>query len=147
MRKRTSDFGLRTSGFGSIVLVLIVACGGKQPVVANGGGGGGSAAPVNDQRTPIEKRRDAACDQLGPKLTACAVEDAKHDLDAGKITKQQFDQDTATGVQAKNTEEFEKACKGTDMSSRQVRVLEVCFREEHQCDPLGECLKNLEPKR
>ena len=138
-------FRLQASGFRLALLVLFAACGPKQAPVA---GGGGSAEPVvNDQRTPIEKRRDAACEQLGPKLTACAVEDAKADLDAGKITKQQFDQDTAAGVQAKNTEEFEKACKGTDMSSRQVRVLEVCFREETACDPLRTCLENLQPKK
>ena len=66
-----------------LVLVL-AACGGKQsPAVSNSGSGSdGSAAPVQDTRTEIEKRRDAACTTLGPKITACAVEDAKRDLDA-----------------------------------------------------------------
>jgi hypothetical protein len=32
------------------------------------------------------------------------------------------------------------------MSSRQVRVLEVCFKQETECGPLTECLKNLEAK-
>jgi len=120
------------------------ACGGAQ----HASDGEGSAArqqpaPVTDPRTPIEQRRDAACDRLGPKLTACAVEDARANLAAGKIGRDQFDRDTAPAIQHKNTEEFAKACKGTAYSSRQVRVLEVCFREETQCAPLLDCLGHL----
>jgi hypothetical protein len=29
------------------------------------------------------------------------------------------------------------------MSSRQVRVLEVCFKEEQECGPLMSCLDHL----
>jgi hypothetical protein len=93
--------------------------------------------------TPIEQRRDAACEQLGPKLTACAVEDARANLTAGKSDKAQLERDTAPAVQHKNTEEFLKACKATPYSSRQVRVLEVCFREETRCGPLLDCLGHL----
>ncbi len=123
-----------------LVLVLaLVACGGKQtPPPADPE----PVGVVKDTRTPIEKRRDAACEQLGPKITQCAVEDAAKDLAAGKVTKQQYDQDIASGVQKKNTEEFEKKCK-VPMSSRQVRVLEVCFKEETQCAPLLDCLSHL----
>ncbi|HEX2689992.1 MAG TPA: hypothetical protein VHN14_25415, partial [Kofleriaceae bacterium] len=93
-----------------------------------------------DPRTPIEKRRDAACDQLGPKITDCAVEDARAALTAGTIGQQQFDRDTAPEVRHKNTEEFQRTCKSTAYSSRQVRVLEVCFHEETRCAPLLDCL-------
>jgi hypothetical protein len=99
--------------------------------------------PPRTPRTPIEQRRDAACDQLGPKITACAVEDAKADLAAGKIDRPQFDRDTAPDIQRKHTEEFGKACKGHAYSSRQVRVLEVCLREEARCGPLLDCLGHL----
>jgi hypothetical protein len=99
-----------------------------------------------DSRTAIEKRRDIACEQLGPRLTTCAVEDARADLAAGKIGKTQFDRDTAPEVQHKNTEEFLKACKGAAYSSRQVRVLEVCSHEETRCAPLLDCLGHLDDK-
>jgi hypothetical protein len=135
-------FGLWALGFG-----LAIGCSGGQHPAGGGSGSDVLTPPLQDTRTPLEKRRDGACDQLGPKLTACAVEDAQADLASGKITKQQFDQDTASGVQHKNTEEFEKACKGSNMSSRQVRVLEVCFKEETACDPLRKCLENLQPKK
>jgi hypothetical protein len=101
---------------------------------------------VTETRTPIEKRRDVACEQLGPKLTACAVEDARADLAAGKIGKPQFDRDTAREVQHKNTEKFLEACKSAAYSSRQIRVLEVCFHEEARCAPLLECLGHLDDK-
>jgi hypothetical protein len=98
---------------------------------------------VHDPRTPIEKRRDAACEAVAPRITACAVEDAKRDLANGKVTKQQFDQDTASGVVKKHTEEFTKKCETQALSSRQVRVLEVCPAQEHDCDPMLACLDNL----
>jgi hypothetical protein len=100
-------------------------------------------APPADPRTPIQRRRDAACDQLGPRITACAVEDARTSLAAGKIDQRQFELDTAPGVQRKHTEEFEQTCKGAAYSSRQVRVLEVCAREETRCAPLLDCLGHL----
>jgi hypothetical protein len=122
------------------------ACGAAQHTSEGGGSAAREPAAATDTRTPIEKRRDAACDQLGPKITACAVEDARADLAAGKIGQKQFDSDTAPDVQRKNIEEFQKACKRTPYSSRQVRVLEVCYHEETQCGPLLDCLGHLSDK-
>jgi len=137
-----------TRGFVAGALAVIwlggmPACGGSQHTSDGDGVAREQPPPVADPRTPIEQRRDAACDKLGPKLTACAVEDARANLAAGKIGREQFDRDTAPAIQHKNTEEFGKACKGTAYSSRQVRVLEVCFREETQCAPLLDCLGHL----
>lgn len=125
-----------------VSIALLAACGGKQHPK---GDGDGSAEPVGvaqDTRTPIEKRRDVACDELAPKLTQCALDDAKADLAAGKVGKAEFDKDTAPEVLAKNTADAKKACK-VPMSSRQVRVLEVCLKEETQCAPLQDCLGHL----
>jgi hypothetical protein len=128
----------------SIVALVAAACGGKQTPA---GPGSGDPDPIaRDNRTPIEKRRDAACDALGPKLTACAVEDARQALAAGKITKKQFDEDTTPQLQKALTQDWLKKCKASrNISSRQVRVLEVCFQEEQQCGPLHDCLLNLDP--
>lgn len=129
-----------------LLVVVLAACGSKQSpgVSTSGSGAGGDAvAPAQDTRTAIEKRRDAACETLGPKVTACAVEDARRDLAAGKVKQKDFDLNTAKEVQAKNTEKFIEACEKAQYSSRQVRVLEVCQREETQCEPLLACLDNL----
>ena len=128
-------------------LLVIAACGGAQQPAPNGTGAG-SAEPVGrDTRTPFEQRRDTACKQLAPKLTACAADDAKADFDAGKSSAEQYKQDTDRRVLDKNTADFVDKCTGwRDMSSRQVRVLEVCFQQESECGPLRECLKNLEAK-
>jgi hypothetical protein len=122
-----------------LALLFLIACGPKQPTtpVTNDTG------PVKDTRTELERRRDAACETLGPRITSCAIEDAKADLAAGKTTKEQFDKDTASGVVKKNTDEFIDQCRGHAYSSRQVRVLEVCQKEESECDPLLACLDNL----
>ena len=49
-------------------------------------------------------------------------------------------------MQKKNTEEFVARCNVPDMSSRQVRVLEVCVREEAVCGPFLSCLDHLNDK-
>jgi len=133
--------------------LLVAACGGKQQT-----GGGGSSdvsnagsdtvkPPLADTRTALEKRRDTACKAIAPKLTDCALEDAKSDLASGKVKKADFDRDTAPEVLRKNTEMFVEKCTGwRDISSRQVRVLEVCFKEEQQCGPLRDCLGYLTGK-
>ena len=120
-----------------------LGCGGAQHAADEGPVNRAPAPAEVDARTPIERRRDAACDQLGPKITACAVADARADLASGKIDQRQFTTDTAPGVQHKNTEEFVRACKKAQYSSRQVRVLEVCLHEETQCAPLLDCLGHL----
>jgi hypothetical protein len=117
-------------------------CGGPQRPDPGGESAAGPASAA-DPRTPIERRRDAACEALGPRITACAVADARADLAAGKIDQRQFERDTAPAVQRKNTDEFEARCKVAHYSSRQVRVLEVCPREETQCAPLLDCLAHL----
>ena len=135
--------GSRTSSLASVALAAaLVACGGPQRK-PDGDAAIENRSSVTDPRRPIEKRRDAACEQLGPRLTACAVEDARTHFAAGKIDKAQLDRDIAPEIQRKNTDEFVKSCKGASYSSRQVRVLEVCFHEEPRCAPLLDCLGHL----
>jgi len=136
---------------GSVVALLVLVawfagtagCGGAPPAPP-GEPSSGASASAPDPRTPIERRRDAACDQLAPKITACAVEDARADLAAGTIDRRQLEIDTAPGVQRKHTDEFARACKAARYTSRQVRVLEVCFRQEPACPALLDCLGHLQ---
>jgi hypothetical protein len=131
-------------GMRSLVFLALVACGGKQ-TPAGGGGSGEPVGVVKDTRSEIEKRRDAGCTKLRPRLVQCAVDDTKADLDAGKIDKKQFDLDTAPEWQEKLGAKWMKECR-VNMSSRQVRVLEVCDQEESQCGPLLDCLQHLNDK-
>ena len=126
------------------ILAILIACGPKPAPEAPQN----SEPAVKDTRTPFEIRRDDACEHIAPKLTQCAVEDAKNDFAAGKTTKQQLDADTSAEVQHKNSQMFIDKCKGwRDMSSRQIRVLEVCDREETQCGPLNTCLANMKAQK
>lgn len=128
----------------AVIALTLAACGGSQPPPPSEG----PPPPAHDTRSPFEQRRDAACKQLAPRLTQCAADDAKADLDAGKTTAQQYKLDTDPKVLAKNTEEFVDKCTGwRDMSSRQVRVLEVCYRDAPDCTQLRDCLKNLEAQQ
>ena len=118
------------------------ACGGAQRAPDAPAGAPADPAPA-DPHTPIERRRDAACDALGPKLTACAVADTRADFAAGKVDRRQLDLDTAPEWQQKLTAKWLADCKAARYSSRQVRVLEVCFHEETECGPLVACLDHL----
>lgn len=133
-----------------MLLVALAACGNKSNTpVANSGSGSDvetPPAPPPDSRSEIEKRRDAACASLGPRITACAVADAKTAAASGKLKQADYEAMTKPEVQNKNTEEFIKACEKADYSSRQVRVLEVCQKEESECEPLLACLENLNKK-
>jgi hypothetical protein len=131
----------------SFVLVALIACGGKTPPSTEPTGSADDPpGVVADTRTELEKRRDAGCEQLKPKIVNCAVDDARANFEAGKVSKEQYQKDTAPEVQKGLADKWMKDCR-VEMSSRQVRVLEVCFREEQECGPLVSCLEHLNPKK
>jgi hypothetical protein len=136
-------------GLGSTIAALwlaLAACGGKQPPPKPVTGGDEPVGVVKDTRPELERRRDAACGQLGPKLARCAVEDSRAMLAAGKITRKQYEDATQPDIVRALAEAWRKKCRQGYMSSRQVRVLEVCFREETECAPLEGCLAHLKPE-
>jgi hypothetical protein len=129
-----------------IILVLMsvamLACGASKPVAT-------PVPPPDDKpqvlpmpaKTELEKRQQSACNAVGPKLTQCAIADAKASMTPEKFKDLQIEQ---TGP--KHTAEFVDSCTKSPYSSRQVRVLEVCFAQEQQCEPLIACLDNLNPQ-
>jgi hypothetical protein len=130
----------------TILFVLaLAACGSSktQTPVSNAGSGEDPPGPVKDTRTEIERRRDTACKALGPRITQCAADDAKVALTEGRLKQADYDAITKPEVKAKNTEEFVEDCTSKELSSRQVRVLEVCHKEESECGPLLSCLDYL----
>jgi len=129
----------------ALLFVALVACGGKHTPPPTIGGIDDPPGPVKDTRTELEKRRDVACEDAGKKLTSCALDDAKAELAAGRLAQKEFELSTAPDVLSKHTAEFVKKCR-VPMSSRQVRVLEVCFKEEAECGPFSDCLTHLNDK-
>ncbi len=128
----------------NLVFVLaIAACGNKGQTQVSNAGSGDPPGPVRDTRTELEQRRDTACETLGPRITDCAVADAKVALGAGQIKQKDFDEITKPEIKAKNSKDFIDKCAGTEFSSRQVRVLEVCQSQETECEPMLSCLDNL----
>jgi len=147
-RSRSAEARVRSVIAALLGLALAaVACGGKPAPKTAADGSGSGDPPVGvakDTRTEIDRRRDAACGQLGPKLAQCAVEDSRAKLAAGELTRSQFEEATKPELVRALAEDWRKKCHQGYMSSRQVRVLEVCFREESACAPLGACLQNLQ---
>ena len=122
----------------ALALLLLVACGGSKPAAKDPE----PAGPTKDTRTPFEKRRDPACKAVGERLVTCAVADAKADLDAGKTTKANYDGETSPEIRHKLADEWGKTCR-TFTTSHQLRVLEVCLREEAACEPFADCLQHV----
>ena len=68
-----------------LAAVMVAACGSKQPTQQPISGPGSTEDPpgvVTDTRTEIEKRRAAACEATGERITRCAVEDARKEHQA-----------------------------------------------------------------
>jgi hypothetical protein len=120
------------------VVIAMAACGPK----VNPAPVGNTAAVAAPARSPLEERQAKGCAAVAPTLTACAIADAKANMTPEKFAELQADK-----LAAKHTSEFIKSCTKVAYSSRQVRVLEVCQREETECDPLIACLSNLDAQQ
>lgn len=127
-------------------LLVLAACGGSQTSTQPPTGDGDPPGPVRDTRPEIVRRRETACEALRPRMVQCTVENAKRELAAGRITQATFESITAPEILDKQGDNWMEKCN-VDLSSRQVRVLEVCHREETECDPLLSCLEHLQPQK
>lgn len=137
---------------GAIALCLLIACGGSKPAQEEDdtlpdkvGTTGPGDPPADDEPMPdteLKRRQYAACERLIPRLTECAVADAKANLSPEKLAE--LDLENTAPV---HTRENLRKCKQGELSSRQVRVYEVCDREETECGPLTECLANALPEK
>ncbi len=119
-----------------VVAASLPGCG---PKAAPSAGAIASIAPTV-QISELQRRQRAACAALGPKLTQCAVADARASMSPADLAKLDI-----AHTAPKHTEVFIDECNAEQYSSRQVRVLEVCFREETDCELLTECLANVKP--
>jgi hypothetical protein len=116
--------------------LALTACGPTTPQAT--GSATTTAAPV--KLSELQRRQRTACVALGPKLTQCAVADARASMSPAELAKLDIGH-----TAPKHTEVFIDECSAEQYSSRQVRVLEVCFREESECDLLTDCLANIKP--
>jgi hypothetical protein len=127
-----------------LVLIFAVACGGNKPV-PTGSDSGSDTGVVKDTRTELEKRRDTGCEQAGERLRDCTFADLKRARDAGEVTQKHFDTYNTPDMRRAFMGDWLKKCR-VPMSSRQVRVLEVCLKEEPDCAPFADCLTHLNDK-
>jgi hypothetical protein len=123
-----------------VLIAVLAACGGK-PTPREPSGPADPPGPVTDTRTEFEKRLDTACKALEPRIVECTVADAKAAHAAGTLSKAQLDDLTRPAILEKLADEWEDKCDRRDRSSRQLRVFEVCFKEEQECGPLLDCLE------
>jgi len=127
----------------ALLLIFVTACGGA----AKQGSGPSDPdldpdpTPTAPKRSQLQVRQDAACEAVGPRLTRCAIEDNQ------RQSPEERTKADAERTAPLNTREFIKACTAQAMSSRQVRVYEVCLVEESECEPFLSCLDNAQPQK
>jgi hypothetical protein len=127
-----------------LATILLAACGGHPAATTTPpppGGDDGTIGLGSTATTPLQRRQRLACTNVATKLTACAVEDAR-----ATMSPEEFAKTTTPEITRKNTAEYDEKCQAATMSSRQVRVLEVCFKSETACEPLLACLEHLAPE-
>jgi hypothetical protein len=127
-----------------LLAAALAACGGGQkPPPPDEGDDDLSALTPPDAApmTELQRRQVAACDQVIPRLVDCTVELGLRDQPPEKIAEA----DIEHTAPIHKREELKK-CKAAQLSSRQIRVLEVCDREESECEPLIACLDNMKPQ-
>jgi hypothetical protein len=127
-----------------VLLVVCGSCGGaNKPDPDPDPGPSGTGSPIVEQesRSQIQIRQDAACEQTGKKLRQCAIEDNQKQ---SPEERQKADVEHTAPILER---EYIKACTAAQMSSRQVRVHEVCLREETECEAFLDCLDNAKPQK
>ena len=120
-----------------LVITAQSACGGGTPAPAQPDPELGATAPG---KTEFQRRQEAACDAFGPRLTQCAYEDAKRTMTPAELAKEEVE-----AKRPEHTKLIVDKCRKQQMSSRQLRVYEVCMREESECAPLINCLEYAKP--
>ena len=130
-----------------VLFVVLAACASKPaPAPQTPPPSPASEGAVQDTRTPLEKRRDTACDVVGKRTAECAAADSKALFDAGKIKEAEYKAATDPRVIDKDAQVYADKCRAKrDYSSRQIRVLEKCPEYETECGPFLQCLQNLQP--
>jgi hypothetical protein len=133
----------RTRTLLAVITAAVAGCGGAQPaasppveddVLPNPQGDEAAGPPP----TEFGRRQWAVCERLAPRITACAVADL---VNATPEERAEADPERTAPIHTRVTMQ---RCKAAQLSSRQLRVLEVCEREEADCGPLTACLANLE---
>jgi predicted small lipoprotein YifL len=125
----------------------IAVCLGVVAAVAGCGSAGpapqppAAATPSPPSRSELARRQDAACEALGPRLTECAIADAK-----ASMTKTELVELDLPHTAPRHTAEFIEKCRKQELSSRQVRVYEGCLHQETQCEALLACLDHVKPQ-
>jgi hypothetical protein len=125
----------------ALCIALAAGCSGAaSPQAAGQPGAPRTAARTAAPMTELERRQQAACRAVGERTTTCAVADARAKATPAELRELALDE-----TAPRNTAKFVDKCLAQPMSSRQVRVFEVCHREERECEPFFACLEHAKP--
>lgn len=117
---------------------LVCACSAGATTAPAGG------EPLENAPPPgLQEAQEAACHRVAPKVTDCAIQDARTTMPPEKFAEMARDLDE---LAARNTEQFLSRCIASDMSPRQVEVYETCPLDA-SCARFLSCTDRATPRR
>ncbi|MEZ4359219.1 MAG: hypothetical protein R3B48_03495 [Kofleriaceae bacterium] len=119
------------------VALLSLACGGRGAPAERPAG----VEPQPEPASEFARRQRAACAATGERVTACAITGLRAASTKDELAKLDLEK-----MQQVNSAAYAEKCEADALSSRQLRVYEVCLREERECEPFLSCLDNLTPQ-
>lgn len=87
--------------------------------------------------------QQAMCDALAPRLTTCAVEQARKNLTEREIEKQGL---SDPAFLRKYTNDIRSECSLKEISMRQIKLLETCTAQDSDCKTYLSCLDTVQAK-
>ncbi len=101
----------------------------------------GTQARRAQAREALLMRQDAACDRVGDRLFACAVQDGQASMD-----EEAFAELEVSKLKAQYKRDFQASCMRSALSLRQVQIYEGCTAQDGGCDTLLSCLDKAQPQ-
>lgn len=132
------DYVLQVMGarIAGVMFVLLAAC---------AGGSSGTTAqepPLSNSRSvELDAAQDAACQRLAPKVTDCAIEDARATMSPQDFADMARDLDELAD---RNSEQYIDHCTRSPMSRRQLEVYEQCALDV-TCEEFLACTDRAKP--
>jgi len=125
----------------ALLAAVFFACGSPQTTTQ-------AEDPPPDSRKQAIERLDArqrqACQRMCPRLTECALEDAKANVSPADLK----DGPSLEEIAPSHTAQCNSECNRTRLSLRQIRVYEGCMdKKQLDCGALVVCLEQAQSKK
>jgi hypothetical protein len=123
---------------------LLLACGSSTPPPGDTAQARPETPEEAKRRQALEQlrvRQEAACEQVTPVVTECAIADARATMKPEEFAKLDVEK-----LRPVHRAEYHESCLASDMSPRQVRIFDECMADT-TCEVFLVCMDRAKPQR